>query len=130
MLYRGFKQVSTTSYVERVDSIDASTFICAPDSVALSEVSAQYSIELSDLTVVTSESDPREGTLLHATISWNDQTRNARNALLANSDWTQANDSPLSSSKKDEWKTYRQSLRDLPVNQTDVTKMTWPTEPS
>ena len=37
-----------------------------------------------------------------------------RNELLNKSDWTQLNDSPLSDSKKQEWATYRQSLRDLP----------------
>tara|TARA_S200000501_G_scaffold375021_1_gene425978 strand:- start:56 stop:274 length:219 start_codon:yes stop_codon:yes gene_type:complete len=36
-----------------------------------------------------------------------------RNRKLKNSDWTQANDSPLSDTKKAEWATYRQTLRDL-----------------
>ena len=36
-----------------------------------------------------------------------------RNRKLKNSDWTQANDSPLSDEKKKEWATYRQALRDL-----------------
>tara|TARA_X000000950_G_scaffold206442_1_gene248366 strand:+ start:4961 stop:5353 length:393 start_codon:yes stop_codon:yes gene_type:complete len=40
--------------------------------------------------------------------------REQRNVLLANSDWTQNNDSPLSTTKKQEWATYRQALRDLP----------------
>ena len=40
--------------------------------------------------------------------------RNKRNELLRQSDWTQVNDCPLSDSKKQEWATYRQSLRDLP----------------
>ena len=37
-----------------------------------------------------------------------------RDLLLTQSDWTQGSDSPLSDSKKAEWKTYRQTLRDLP----------------
>ena len=37
-----------------------------------------------------------------------------RNELLKESDWTQVNDCPLSDSKKQEWATYRQELRDLP----------------
>jgi len=41
-----------------------------------------------------------------------------RNKKLADSDWTQAADSPLSDSKKAEWKTYRQTLRDLPSKTT------------
>ena len=39
--------------------------------------------------------------------------RDLRNKKLKNSDWTQANDSPLSDTKKAEWATYRQALRDL-----------------
>ena len=40
--------------------------------------------------------------------------RDERNSLLAQSDWTQMTDSPLSDSKKQEWATYRQALRDFP----------------
>ena len=32
---------------------------------------------------------------------------------LKESDWTQAGDNGLSTSKKNEWKTYRQKLRDI-----------------
>jgi|TARA_R100001480_G_C4671854_1_gene173632 hypothetical protein len=39
--------------------------------------------------------------------------RDLRNKKLKNSDWTQANDSPLSDTKKAEWAKYRQALRDL-----------------
>lgn len=56
-----------------------------------------------------------------------------RNALLFSSDWTQNNDSPLSTTKKQEWATYRQTLRDLPAqyNTSDNPKdVTFPSEPS
>ena len=64
--------------------------------------------------------------------------RGYRNNLLAQSDWTQAADSPLSDSKKVEWKTYRQKLRDLTKTADpkldgpflDMSSVTWPTEPS
>ncbi len=46
--------------------------------------------------------------------------RNKRNKLLDESDWTQVNDCPLSDSKKQEWATYRQSLRDLPSTNQSV----------
>ena len=46
--------------------------------------------------------------------------RNKRNELLKESDWTQVNDCPLSDSKKQEWATYRQSLRDLPSTNQSV----------
>ena len=56
--------------------------------------------------------------------------RGKRGRLLAESDWTQFTDSPLTNSKKDEWKTYRQALRDLPANTTDWTNPPWPTKPN
>lgn len=55
--------------------------------------------------------------------------RNERDALLAASDWTQANDSPLSNDKKIEWATYRTALRDLPSS-SDWPNVTFPEEPS
>ena len=39
--------------------------------------------------------------------------RVTRNKLLADSDWTQINDSPLSNENKTAWATYRQELRGL-----------------
>ena len=63
-----------------------------------------------------------------------------RNWLLKESDWTQFNDSPLSDSKKAEWKTYRQALRDITKTASpkcldasphlDPSSVTFPKEPS
>jgi len=54
-----------------------------------------------------------------------------RNRLLSRSDWTQASDSPLSDTKRQEWATYRQALRDLPSEPSlDPANPSWPTEPS
>ena len=61
-----------------------------------------------------------------------------RNRKLKNSDWTQANDSPLSDEKKKEWATYRQKLRDLTKtvtpkflpNSPKIDESEFPTEPS
>ena len=39
--------------------------------------------------------------------------RTTRNKLLADSDWTQMNDSPLTNEAKTAWATYRQELRDM-----------------
>ena len=53
-----------------------------------------------------------------------------RNAKLAQSDWTQMNDSPLSGSIKTQWQTYRQQLRDMPqADGFDPDNPTWPTSP-
>tara|TARA_Y100001973_G_C5151826_1_gene308546 strand:- start:126 stop:452 length:327 start_codon:yes stop_codon:yes gene_type:complete len=59
-----------------------------------------------------------------------EEVRVERSKLLTDSDWTQGADSPLSTSKKTEWQTYRQSLRDLPTTGTDPDSITWPTPPS
>ena len=55
--------------------------------------------------------------------------RLARDVLLGQSDWTQFGDSPLSDSKKAEWATYRQALRDLPT-QSGFPDVDMPTKPS
>lgn len=55
-----------------------------------------------------------------------------RDALLTESDWTQVNDSPLSDTKKTEWATYRQELRDLPSSHQSTTNfddVVFPTQP-
>ena len=55
-----------------------------------------------------------------------DSLRNTRNKLLIESDWTQNRDVFLSNDE--EWKIYRQQLRDLPKN-TDPMNPVWPTKP-
>jgi hypothetical protein len=55
--------------------------------------------------------------------------RKQRNELLVESDWTQAVDSPLSESKKEEWKTYRRTLRDITVTNWKQEGTVWPTKP-
>jgi protoheme ferro-lyase len=51
--------------------------------------------------------------------------------LLQLCDWTQTADSPLSDTKKAEWQTYRQALRDLPSTNSasSVDDIVWPTPP-
>ena len=64
--------------------------------------------------------------------AWN-FIRDKRITELQLSDWTQAVDSPLSDSKKAEWVTYRQALRDLPsqYSESDTWEVVvWPTKPS
>ncbi len=61
--------------------------------------------------------------------------REARNIKISESDWMANSDVTMS----DDWKTYRQALRDLPATQNptldsnenlDNSSFTWPTEPS
>jgi hypothetical protein len=59
--------------------------------------------------------------------------RNTRLYLLQSCDWAVGVDSPLSDSKKAEWATYRQALRDLPSSYTDsdnFSDVVFPTEPA
>ena len=60
------------------------------------------------------------------------ENRNIRNQLLADSDWTQGNDSPLNADTKVLWATYRSSLRSLPEHENwpNLEDADWPTKPS
>jgi len=60
------------------------------------------------------------------------KVRRRRDVMLSKCDWTQASDSPLSDEKKAEWRAYRQALRDLPSDYSDVSDIldiVWPTKP-
>ncbi len=59
--------------------------------------------------------------------------RQVRNNKLFKSDWTQTIDSPLTESKKTEWATYRQQLRDITNGLTtveEVDAVVFPTKPT
>lgn len=91
----------------------------------------RYTLEEDDVTITTHEK-------ISSTHSQNEytleQVRIFRNRLLAESDWTQINDSPLSSEKKVEWSSYRQTLRDI-TETLDISSITtvsddiFPTKP-
>lgn len=56
--------------------------------------------------------------------------RAERDRKLAACDWTVLTDSPLTTAKKTEWKTYRTALRDISAAEGFPHTMEWPTEPS
>ena len=59
------------------------------------------------------------------------ELRRDRNQLLNDTDYIFGSDAPdMSDEKIIEWRTYRQSLRDLPANTSDPFNITWPTKPS
>ena len=64
-------------------------------------------------------------TLEEIEAQWN-VIRAERNAKLSASDWTQLADASLTETKKAEWATYRQDLRDLPSTQNDPFNIVWP----
>jgi hypothetical protein len=60
------------------------------------------------------------------------ELRLARNSILFSTDWTQANDVPLTTEQKEQWAAYRQELRNLPQNNQTVTSLdqvVWPQPP-
>ena len=65
--------------------------------------------------------------------------REVRNQLLSETDWVAARSIETGVAMSNDWKTYRQALRDLPASSSpqldsyydlDLTSVTWPTEPS
>ena len=54
------------------------------------------------------------------------EVRQKRNAILKSSDWRASSDLTMS----DEWRTYRQALRDITSQEGFPNDITWPTEPS
>lgn len=58
-----------------------------------------------------------------------DQIRSRRNALLADSDWTQLPDVNLSESQTTAWRSYRQQLREIPDLFANPQDVVWPSEP-
>ena len=56
--------------------------------------------------------------------------RHDRDLKLAETDWVVTKASETGVAESDAWKTYRQSLRDLPSNTSDPFNPTWPTKPS
>ncbi len=58
-----------------------------------------------------------------------DYIRKIRNKLLYDTDWTTLIDSPLNEEQKNNYKIYRQALRDLPQNINLYNELVWPVKP-
>ena len=64
-------------------------------------------------------------------IQFIENLRTKRDSELHRTDWiVSVSDSPLSHEKIEEWKVYRQALRDLPANTTDPENPVWPQAPT
>ena len=55
-----------------------------------------------------------------------EEVREERNQLLSETDWMAGSDVTMT----DEWRTYRQALRDVPSQESFPNDITWPTKPS
>jgi hypothetical protein len=62
-------------------------------------------------------------------LTW-DQIRQTRDSKLAASDWTQMPDTQLSEESKEDWRTYRQVLRDITESFSEPDDVVWPMAPN
>ncbi len=58
------------------------------------------------------------------------EIRKERDALIAETDWTQTGDTPISTEKKAEFAAYRQLLRDIPQTYSNPDDVIWPEKPT
>lgn len=70
------------------------------------------------------------GNVITATPDSAATARYVRNMMLADCDWTQLADAPLSSIAKAAYHTYRQELRDLPLQEGFPENIVWPRDPN
>jgi hypothetical protein len=95
------------------DATDKETWTVQPTSL---QAAAQPTIDAFDI--------PAEETAWQ----WY-EVRTQRDDLLTISDWTQGNDTPLDTSEVTAWATYRETLRNIPQDQSDPYAIVWPTPP-
>lgn len=88
----------------------------------LSPMFHEYTME--DGTVVT-QAEQEQAFLAERNETQWVSVRTQRNKLIADSDWTQLVDTPLTNIEQASWATYRQALRDL-TTQEDPFNITWP----
>ena len=110
---------SSAKFVIIDDSVDNITWLEGTTPIAKSDIEAK----------ITALGNPKPAAAL----------RFERNMRLSECDWTRMDDNGLSTSKKNEWATYRQALRDLPASANPTldddeilnpSSVTWPTKPS
>jgi hypothetical protein len=66
-------------------------------------------------------------TFIKGDLSFVDQMKHARNALLSRSDWAMATDAPTD---KTAWAAYRQALRDFPATWKEASSANFPEAPA
>ena len=57
------------------------------------------------------------------------RVRSERDGQLRGSDWTQIGDATLGDHTAEEWRTYRQALKDIPQTYSRVSEVVWPNDP-
>lgn len=87
----------------------------------LQDGNCEYTIEVDSVWDAENRPEPSDEVKMAA-------IRQERNRLLAECDWTVLVDSPLTTTQQNNYKTYRQALRDLPET-VDVDAPEYPTKP-
>ena len=93
---------------------------CDGSNVSVSPGSSRLAVKL---LAAAAASPPPEGDRIA-------YLRHVRDLLMGCTDWTQANDSPLTEAQRAAWATYRQSLRDLPETYSGDGPIPWPVAPA
>lgn len=122
----------TTKVKQAIEAINSSAkFFVLSDSV-------DSITWLEDTTPISKEDIEAKMTALASSNAMK-ELRFERRVRLAESDWSRLDDVGLSTSKKADWETYRQALRDLPASASpslnsdgtlNNSSVTWPTKPS
>jgi len=73
----------------------------------------------------------KEGEWIYDSERFLNELKGFRNQKLLNSDWTQIPDNGLTESQREQWRVYRQALRDLPeINEATLLEdVAWPIPP-
>jgi len=103
-----------TTYEEQIGKTEDNIAIMSTDPSKWQVTWAQIKVEVEKLKV---ELPLRE-------------VRIERNHRLTNTDWVAARASETGIAVSDEWKTYRQALRDITKTATSMDDVVWPTKPS
>jgi|TARA_B100000900_G_C20332500_1_gene614783 L-lactate utilization protein LutC len=103
-----------TAYEEQIGKTEDNIAIMSTDPSKWQVTWAQIKVEVEKLKV---ELPLRE-------------VRIERNHRLTNTDWVAARASETGIAVSDEWKTYRQALRDITKTATSMDDVVWPTKPS
>lgn len=93
----------------------------------VSDFTEQELLEKFSLRIVTDEAEHSELIKEHKK-NISEKIRAKRDALLSQTDWTQMPDSPLTEEEKQNYRIYRQSLRDLPAkyDTININEVTFP----
>lgn len=99
-------------YEKAIPPLESNQYVRQTDQVLYNEEDDRYELQFEVLEVPLDAYAAR--------------VRKRRDAMLAETDWTQVSDAPVD---QEAWATYRQELRDITTQDGFPTDITWPTKP-